>query len=440
MSIDPRLIAVVHHPDSRKYPPAEDKQRLRNAIMAGEGYSQTLNLREIAAAPQHDNLSRGPLRSLNPTSEDSSGDGEENGTATAIRTSSAISALETRTGPLGPIPLHERTNEVIYIGRVHSVRESIPKFYCYKANFPELNYSVTRCYNLMSLRVVKSDLEVLPDAIGDLARHGMLRELTLDFNNLSHIPESISRLTTLERLSVSHNRLCALPISLGHLTRCNMLNVAYNQLRDLPESTRRLSALDELYLQSNELRSLPSHGDPGGPGNFPAGAGPTALSSRQHSTQVRSAQRATEEFREKIVASKTPREIIYWLGRIKEEYMRGVMDCLTLAWLDDIAAELGRHRAFPTAEQIEARENIDDNIKLVRTAKGMKAEALKKELRKRNLDSSYSGSKRELLQRLEKFARDANKRNALILRGKWLADVEAAFVDVLSLVSPHNVG
>ena len=52
---------------------------------------------------------------------------------------------------------------------------------------------------------------------------------------------------------------------------------------------------------------------------------------------------------------------------------------------------------------------------------------LKKELRKRNLDSSYSGSKRELLQRLEKFVRDDNKKNALVVRGNWLGDVESAF-------------
>ena len=69
----------------------------------------------------------------------------------------------------------------------------------------------------------------------------------------------------------------------------------------------------------------------------------------------------------------------------------------------------------------------------------MNAEGLKKELRKRNLDSSYSGSKRELMQRLEKFVRDDNKKNALILRGIWLADVEATFVSVVSLVSPHTV-
>ena len=78
-----------------------------------------------------------------------------------------------RADPFGPIPLSERTNEVIYIGRTHSVRESISKFYCFKATFPELTSAVTRCYNLMSLRVVKSGLEVLPEAIGDLARHGL---------------------------------------------------------------------------------------------------------------------------------------------------------------------------------------------------------------------------------------------------------------------------
>jgi Leucine-rich repeat (LRR) protein len=436
MSVDPRLLAAVNHPEGREHALAEAERRLRDAVMAGEGAPQVAQF----GATGGRRMSSKPGESKGQVSANAASTAMATHTTGAAHTSDAANAPVKRADPFGPIPLSERTNEVIYIGRTHSVRESISKFYCFKATFPELTSAVTRCYNLMSLRVVKSGLEVLPEAIGDLARHGMLRELTFDFNNLTRIPESISRLTTLERLSVSHNHLCALPISLGRLTRCNMLNVAHNRLRDLPESTRQLTALDELYLQSNELRSLPSHGDPGGPGDFPAGAGPTALSSRRASTLARSAQRATEEFREKVVASKTPREIIYWLGRVKEEYTRGAMDCLTLEWLDSIASKLGRHRGSPTAEQIKAGENIDDNIKMLRAAKGMKAEGLKKELRARHLDSSYSGSKRELLQRLEKFVRNDNKKNALILKGIWLADVETAFVNVLSIVSPHNVG
>ena len=141
----------------------------------------------------------------------------------------------------------------------------------------------------------------------------------------------------------------------------------------------------------------------------------------------------------KIVASKSPREIIYWFGRIKEEYDRGALDCISLDWLDSVAAKLGRHQEQDTTEQTEAKMKIEDNIKMLRAAKGMKAEGLKKELRKRKLDSSYSGSNKELYLRLEKHVKADNKKNALIIRGIWLADVEKAFVSVLGIVSPHDV-
>lgn len=276
MSIDPRLVAVV---EGRKYDPdsdeAKSQKRVQDAVLAGKIHEQESSGAKVGFARGHGD---GKIKESNAPEKS-----EES-------TDEAIQRPGSSTAHLGPIPISERTNEVIYIGKTQTVRESIPKFYCFKAKFPELTYAVTRCYNMMSLRVIKSGLEILPDAIGDLARHGVLRELSLDFNKLSRIPESISRLTTLERLSVSHNQLRALPMSLGRLSRCNMLNVAHNEIRDLPESTRNLSALNELFLQSNELRSLPSHGDPGGPGDFPPGAGPNALSSRQSALKSRAAQ------------------------------------------------------------------------------------------------------------------------------------------------------
>ena len=51
-------------------------------------------------------------------------------------------------------------------------------------------------------------------------------------------------------------------------------------------------------------------------------------------------------------------------------------------------------------------DDIMNNNILFKECKGMNAQELKKELRKRKLDSSYNGSKRELIQRIEKFVKD----------------------------------
>ena len=217
------------------------------------------------------------------------------------------------------------------------------------------------------------------------------------------------------------------------------LNVAHNQLSGLPESTRRCLVLKELFIQSNEINVLPSHGDPSGPGKFPSGSGPTALTVKEAAAKVRASERAAEELQEKIKKADSAREIMYWLGRIQEEVIRGAMDGLTLDWLDGIATFLGRHRSTPTLEQMEAKQKIVDNKVLYQEIQGMNASLLKKELRKRKLDASYQGSRRELIQRLEKFIVDDNKNNVAIQRGLWMTDVELKYLEVLALIDPHLV-
>lgn len=335
--------------------------------------------------------------------------------------------------------IRRQTNDFVFIGNTQNERESIDKYYIFKANFPILNPGITRFYNLTSLRIIKSKLTELPDDIGALSEFGKLVELSLDFNELEEIPDSIAQITSLQRLTLSHNKLSHLPFNLGRLDNIQHLNVAHNQLKDVPESTRNMTGLTELFLQSNEINVLPSHGDPSGPGKCPSGSGPTAMSVIEAAAKVRASERAAEEFREKILKSESPREIMYWLGRIKDEIMRGAIDGLDLAWLDEIAALLGRHRKEPTKLQVDAKQRILNNKEMLKMAKGMNASELKKELKKRELDSSYSGSRRELVQRLEKFCVDDNKNNVVIIRGDWITEVELKYLDIVSLVSPHNV-
>jgi hypothetical protein len=92
---------------------------------------------------------------------------------------------------------------------------------------------------------------------------------------------------------------------------------------------------------------------------------------------------------------------------------------------------LGRHRKIPTDKQAKAANDIMNNNILFKECKGMNAQELKKELRKRKLDSSYNGSKRELIQRIEKFVKDDNKKKQLIVRGDWIQEVEMKYLEVL---------
>ena len=410
----------------------EENNRLALAVAAGEKIDPRL------------------LRAINtPTKNNSAATSQEETKSTTAETKVDVPPVATSSpstsltfnsnNSTNNSPPKKQTNDVIFIGNTHQKRENIKTFYCFKDRFPILNPGITRFHNLTSLRIVKSGLKELPDVLGNLADHGKLVEISFDFNELEEIPDSISHITTLQRLTLSHNKLTHLPFSLGRLVKLKHLNLAHNQLTGMPESTRRLTDLCELFIQSNEINVLPSHGDPAGPGNFPSGSGPTALSVKEDAAKIRAAERASEEFRNKILKSESPREIMYWLGRIKEEVVRGAMDGLTLAWLDDIALELGRHRQKPTQEQKDAVQRTEDNRVMLREAKGMNASELKKELRKRKLDASYSGSRRELVQRLEKFCKEDNEQNELIERGSWLTAVEIKYLDVLALIAPHMV-
>lgn len=186
---------------------------------------------------------------------------------------------------------------------------------------------------------MKSGLKSIPENIGDLSKYGKLIEISFDFNELERIPDSISKITSLKRLTLSNNKLMNLPYNLGQLVLLEHLNVAYNQLVGLPESTRRLIHLKELFIQSNEINVLPSHGDPSGPGKIPSGSGPTALTVLNSKNEELESERILLDLKMKIKKSDSPREIMYWFTRIKEEYLRGVINGVTVIWLDDIAGQ-----------------------------------------------------------------------------------------------------
>ena len=84
-----------------------------------------------------------------------------------------------------------------------------------------------------------------------------LRELLLNNNYLTSLPESIGNLTNLQTLILFYNRLTSLPESIGNLSNLQILSLIANKLTSLPESIGDLSNLRDLWLSRNKLTSLP---------------------------------------------------------------------------------------------------------------------------------------------------------------------------------------
>ncbi|VDL86812.1 unnamed protein product [Schistocephalus solidus] len=61
-----------------------------------------------------------------------------------------------------------------------------------------------------------------------------LRELNLQHNQLTHLPDSIGNLVNLTRLSLKYNRLVEIPLTLASCSRLDEFNVENNQIYALP--------------------------------------------------------------------------------------------------------------------------------------------------------------------------------------------------------------
>jgi leucine-rich repeat protein SHOC2 len=104
------------------------------------------------------------------------------------------------------------------------------------------------------LSLAWESISILPDSIGDLIN---LTGLDLRGNELTNLPDKIGNLTNLSWLDLSGNELISLPDSIKNLTNLTTLNLGDNQLISLPDSIGNLTNLINLDLGSNRLTSLP---------------------------------------------------------------------------------------------------------------------------------------------------------------------------------------
>jgi Leucine-rich repeat (LRR) protein len=106
-----------------------------------------------------------------------------------------------------------------------------------------------------SLDLSKRELRHLCPEIRVCGDH--LRELILDDNQLSSLPEDIGLLVKLERLSIQRNSLVALDWEVAQCTKLVSLDLSGNKVKRVASETTALVDLVELFLSSNELGTVP---------------------------------------------------------------------------------------------------------------------------------------------------------------------------------------
>ncbi|MGB0919629.1 MAG: leucine-rich repeat domain-containing protein [Holosporaceae bacterium] len=84
-----------------------------------------------------------------------------------------------------------------------------------------------------------------------------LRELSLQQNQISQLPDNLFDLHHLTLLNLEANQITALPKAIGNLRRLDSLHLAHNNLKNLPSTLRQLVSLQYLDLSHNQIGSLP---------------------------------------------------------------------------------------------------------------------------------------------------------------------------------------
>ena len=123
-----------------------------------------------------------------------------------------------------------------------------------KSELMVLPEAIGKLSSLKTLNLMDNELTTLPESIGNLSS---LKELHLCDNPLTTLPESIGNLKSLQRIDLDWEKITYFPKSMSNFTFLKELNLSYNKLTTLPESIGNLKSLKTLYLYHNKLKTLP---------------------------------------------------------------------------------------------------------------------------------------------------------------------------------------
>ena len=140
-------------------------------------------------------------------------------------------------------------------GHQNKKQSAIHKLLPYKDN-RDFIYRIKKCektgiLDLEMLNLNNSDVEEILNYVTE--KNITVRMLDLSNNQLTTLPESITKLPSLEKLYLDHNLLITLPESIGKLQSLKHLDLRFNELTALPESIGDLQSLEDLYLTKNYL-------------------------------------------------------------------------------------------------------------------------------------------------------------------------------------------
>lgn len=103
------------------------------------------------------------------------------------------------------------------------------------------------------LHLMRKDLKAVPEGIEQLKN---LKKLSLGFNPLYHLQDSLKELTTLEELNLQCSTLIKLPEWIEELRNLKILNLKSTAINILPESFKNLSSLEVLNLEGVKLMNI----------------------------------------------------------------------------------------------------------------------------------------------------------------------------------------
>jgi hypothetical protein len=108
---------------------------------------------------------------------------------------------------------------------------------------------------LRELTIRRTCLMTLPD---DLSPWRRLTMLDLSDNDITHVPDSLTSMSSLRELRLDGNGLSSPPeLRLGGMKKLRVLSLSRNKFEKCPYEVRFLEALEELWLDSNMLSELP---------------------------------------------------------------------------------------------------------------------------------------------------------------------------------------
>lgn len=106
--------------------------------------------------------------------------------------------------------------------------------------------------SLKQLNLQKNRLTFLPDEIGCLKT---LESLDVSFNKLNNLPDSIAGCSSLKTLNASNNNIQTFPVGVCHALQIEHVDLSNNVIEKLPDEIGQLNAI-ELNLNRNRLNKL----------------------------------------------------------------------------------------------------------------------------------------------------------------------------------------